>query len=184
MLKRLATPAAVTSLVATAIALHMPTAASAAPDLKALFDQLDSDRNGQLSAEEFAAHDSGALHSTLGRADLGSMMPLMIVLHSDAARSPHGPPPKEGATMLQAAFASQDSDGNGVVSFGEFESHHLGALRRAFDFIDADQDGAIDESEYGRMMSHLPSEAAAHATPFAEIDTDGDGKIDWPEFLG
>lgn len=184
MLKRFATPAVATSIVATAIALHIPTAASAAPDLKALFDRLDQDRDGRLSAEEFVVRDSGTLHAALQSVDLGSMMPLMIMHHSGADRAAHGPLPHEGVSMLRTAFARQDGDGDGVVSFGEFESHHLAVLRKVFDTMDADQGGGIDQSEYGRMMSHLPSEAAAHATSFTEIDTDGDGMIAWQEFLG
>lgn len=184
MLKRLATPAAVTSIVATAIALHMPTAASAAPDLKALFDQLDSDRDGRLSSEEFVVRDSGTMHAALRNVHLGRMMPLMIMHHSGADRTAHGELPQHSVSMMQAAFASQDSDGNGNVSFGEFESHHLAALRQVFDTIDGDHDGGLDASEYGAMMSHLPGELAAHAASFAEVDTDSNGAIAWQEFLG
>lgn len=184
MLKRLATPAAVTSIVATAIALHIPTAASAAPDLKALFDQLDRDRDGRLSAEEFVVRDSGTLHAALQNVHLGSMMPLMIMHHSGVDRTPHGPLPEEARSRMRAAFAGQDSDGDGAVTFGEFESHHLGALRQAFDVIDADHDGAIGEAEFERMMEHLPHETTAHAKPFAELDGDKSGGISWSEFLG
>ena len=184
MLRRLAPPAALTSFAAAAIALHMPTAASAAPDLKTLFERLDSDRDGRLSSDEFAAHDGHTLHSTLRQVDLGSMMPLMIMLHSGMGGSAHDAPSRHGAAMLEAAFARQDGDKDGVVSFGEFESHHLGALRQAFDTIDGDKDGAIDVRELEAMMRHLPHETAAHVKPFAELDSDGNGAISWSEFLG
>ena len=184
MLRRIATPAALTSLVAAAIALHMPTAASAAPDLKALFDRFDRDGNGQLSAEEFVVRDGGSILAMLHDIDLGNMMALMIAHHSGADQSPHGPVPDHAVEMMRTAFAGQDSDGNGAVSFGEFESHHLGALRQAFDVIDADHDGGIDEGEFDGMMGHLPQHTAAHAKPFAELDGDASGTISWAEFLG
>jgi hypothetical protein len=184
MLRRIATPAALTSLVAAGIALHMPTAATAAPDLKALFDRFDRDGNGQLSAEEFVVRDGGSILSMLHDIDLGNMMALMIAHHSGADQSPHGPVPDHAVEMMRAAFAGQDSDGNGAVSFGEFESHHLGALRQAFDVIDADHDGGIDEGEFDGMMGRLPHHTAAHAKPFAELDGDASGTISWAEFLG
>lgn len=186
MLKRFATPAAVTSFVAGAIALHavVPVAATAAPDLKSLFDQLDADGNGQLSAEEFVVRDSDSLHASLEAADLGKMMSLMFMHHAGADRTPHGPLPPEALGMMEHAFSHQDSDGNGIVSYGEFESAHLGALRQTFDMMDADHDGGIGADEYDRMMGHLPEATATHVVPFAEVDADRDGSISWNEFLG
>lgn len=184
MLKRLAPPAALASLAAAAIALHIPTTASAAPDLKTLFERLDADRDGRLSSDEFAARDGHALHSSLRQVDLGSMMPLMIMLHSGAGGSAHATLSQDSAAMLKAAFARQDGDKDGVVSFGEFESHHLGALRLAFDTIDGDKSGEIDVGEFQAMMGHLPHETAAHVKPFGDLDGDGSGTISWSEFLG
>jgi Ca2+-binding EF-hand superfamily protein len=162
----------------------LPTAASAAPDLKALFDRLDRDGNGQLSAEEFVMQQTGDVHAALKGIDLGGMMSLMIVHHAGVRPSSHGAVPDEAVQRMHHGFERLDRDGDGVVSFGEFESAHLGALRQAFDMIDADNDGGIDSVEFERLINHLPDQTAVHAQSFAELDGDGNGSISWSEFLG
>lgn len=105
MIKRIATPAAVTSVLAAAISLHLvaPTAASAAPDLRALFDQLDADNDGRISAEEFVARDRdqlAVLHDNYARSG-GGAMPLMIALHAGAFHVPDGPLPASSSPDAQ-----------------------------------------------------------------------------------
>lgn len=186
MLRKLTKPAMATSLVASAVALHLvaPTAASAAPDLKALFERLDRNHDGQLSAEEFVLREPEGILSAMQGVDLGNMMTLMIAHHSGVDHAVHGPLPEETVKRMREGFAHQDRDGDGTVSFGEFESAHLGALRQVFDMMDSDGDGNLDAAEFERMMGHLPSATAAHAKPFAEVDSDKSGAVSWTEFLG
>lgn len=189
MLKRLATPAAATAVIATVVAAHtmMPTAASAAPNFKSVFDQLDRDNDGKLSAEELAGHplladEAYARH----QADLGSgVVPIMVAVHSGMHRSTHGAATAQTKAHMQASFASLDGDSDGSVTFGEFESHHLTFLRHAFDEIDTDQDGKIEQAELTAAIAHMPPAAtAAHPVPFAQLDGNRDGGISWEEFLG
>jgi Ca2+-binding EF-hand superfamily protein len=189
MLKRLATPAAATAVIATVVAAHtmIPTAASAAPNFKSVFDQLDRDKDGKLSAKELAGHplladEAYARH----RADLGSgVVPIMVAVHSGMHRPAHGAAVPETKAHMRASFASLDGDSNGAVTFGEFESHHLAFLRHAFDEIDADQDGKIEQAELTAAMAHMPQAVtAAHPVSFAQLDGNRDGGISWEEFLG
>ena len=135
MLKRLATPAAATAIIATVVAAHVmvPTAASAAPNFKSVFDQLDRDKDGKLSADELAGHplladEAYARH----QADLGSgVVPIMVAVHSGAHRQAHAAATPETKAHMKQMFASLDGDKRGSVTFGEFESHHLAVLHVA-----------------------------------------------------
>jgi Ca2+-binding EF-hand superfamily protein len=190
MLKRIAKPAAATAVIGTVVAAHLmlPTAAAAAPDFRSVFVQLDKNKDGKLTADEFAGHavladKTYAEHS----ADLGhGVVPMMVAIHSGLHDLVHGSAPAAGMHAdMRKAFASLDGDGNGAVSFGEFESHHLAVLRRTFDSIDADQDGAIGRGELETAMKRLPAGVlAAHAVSFDRFDLNHDGAISWEEFLG
>ena len=184
MLKRLATPAAVTSLVATVIALHMPTAVAAAPDFKSLFDQLDRNEDGKLSPEEFASRSETDVIFSHNPPDLGHVVPMMIAVHSATHQALSDERSPAAHAAARDIFSRLDGDGNGAITFGEFESHHLAALRQGFDALDADQDARIDQAEYAAMRSHLPRDMAAHAASFGQLDTDRDNGISWEEFIG
>lgn len=184
MLKRIATPAALSSLVATALALHLPSAASAAPDFKSLFDQLDGDKDGQLSADEFARRSQTDVLFSHDAPDLGHVVPMMIVVHSGRHEALSGEPSPGAHAATREMFVRLDGDDDGVVTFGEFESHHLTALRHGFDALDGDRNARIDPAEYATIRRHLPGDMAGHAASFGQLDADGDGGISWEEFLG
>ncbi len=183
MFRKLTKPAAIGSLTAVGVAtLHLvaPVAASAAPDLRALFERLDTDQNGQLSEDEFSLRGAGGYHAAMQGLHLGDVIPLVMAIHFGVGMA------EDDVTYgdLREAFASHDQNGDGNVTFGEFESQQLGELRWVFDTIDADSTGAIEESEFNLMLGHLPASFAQHAKSFGEIDKDGSGMIDWAEFQG
>lgn len=190
MLKRIAKPAAATAVIGTVVAAHllMPTAAAAAPDFRSVFVQLDKNKDGKLSPDELADHavlsDKAYVEHSV---DLGhGVVPIMVAVHAGVHQLVHGSASAaEMHANMQKTFASLDSDGNGTVSFGEFESHHLEVLRHTFDSIDSDQDGRIDPAELDAAIKHLPSGVtAAHAVSFEQLDGNHDGGISWEEFLG
>lgn len=189
MYKRYAKPVAAAALIGTVIAAHalIPTAASATPDFKTVFDQLDRDKDGKLSPGEMAGNApmTGAAYLQ-HQADLGhGAVPLMVAVHSGMMHAIHGGGSAEAHASMQRTFAGLDGDSDGAVTFGEFESHHLAVIRRAFDSIDADQDGRIAKPELDTATQHLPQGAVkAHAVSFDRLDADGDGAISWEEFLG
>lgn len=188
MLKRLATPAAATAVIGAVIAAHglMPTAASANPDFKSVFDKLDSNADGMLSEEELAGNAPMAGAAYLEhKSDLGhGAVPLMVAVHSSFHARAHGAASPEAKAGMRKTFAKLDGDASGTITFGEFESHHLAVIRHAFDSIDADQNGKIARAELETAMQHIPDEAAPDTVPFERLDGNSDGAIDWKEFLG
>jgi Ca2+-binding EF-hand superfamily protein len=190
MFKRLAKPATATAVVGAVIAAHvmLPTAAAAAPDFRSVFAQLDKNKDGKLTPDELADH--GVLSDKAyveHSADLGhGAVPMMVAIHSGLHQLVHGTASAaEMHANMRKTFASLDGDGNGTVTFGEFESHHLAVLRHTFDSIDADQDGTIERTELDTAMKRLPAGAAAvHAVSFEQFDANHDGGISWEEFLG
>jgi Ca2+-binding EF-hand superfamily protein len=190
MFKRIAKPVAATAVIGTVVAAHLmlPTAAAAAPDFKSVFVQLDKNKDGKLTPDEFAGHALLADKAYAEHAgDLGhGVVPMMVAIHTGIHDLVHGSAPAAGMHAdMRKAFASLDGDGNGAVSFGEFESHHLAVLRGTFDSIDADQDGAIERAELDTAMKRLPAGVAAtQMVSFDRLDLDHDGGISWEEFLG
>lgn len=107
-------------------------------------------------------------------------------------------PPADPAPGMMAppAFADFDTDGNGCVSEAEFAAgwnnrRAANGNVPAFADFDADQDGFISEQELGEGRAKRITERASEgrqmrnvgkAQPFAEIDSNADGKIDPAEF--
>jgi Ca2+-binding EF-hand superfamily protein len=180
MLRKLTMRGTMASL-ATVVTLQLvlPVAASATPDLQALFERLDTDQNDQLSEEEFSARGSGGYHSAVQGLHLGDVIPMVIAIHFGVEMSESDMKRED----LREAFMSHDHNSDGNVTFGEFESQQIDELRWVFDTIDADSTGAIEEIEFDRMLDQLPSSFAQNAKTFGEIDNDGSGAVSWKEFL-
>lgn len=157
-----------------------PNPALAGPDLRAAFVKFDADQDGSVSLDEFRAghsDDRFMVHSNMPRDQVG---PVMIPIHhgarpTDTAASPVPP------EMLRAEFSRQDVNGNGSVDFAEFEAFHVGMMKTAFGNLDADKDGAIDQRELRAIAGRLPK-GAPHPE-FAELDSDGNGKLSEEEFF-
>jgi hypothetical protein len=185
--KRFLKPVAATAVAATALVAYAltPSAVAAAPDLRVVFEHLDGNHDGAISAAEFV--DRRELGPVLmRRGDTGKRSSegggaFMLPLH------PGEPLPVPGADlsgMLRHAFAEEDSDRNGAVTYGEFESHHLTMYRQGFEGIDADRDGAIEPAEYDAAVRKAPGWPAPQILPFEHADDDNDGRITWQEFFG
>jgi Ca2+-binding EF-hand superfamily protein len=185
--KRYLKPVAATAVAASALALYAltPSAVAAAPDLRAVFAQLDRDHDGAISAAEFVdRRDTGAVLFRRQGADAPHdepARPFMLPLRPDAPVAVAG---GDFAAMLRHDFAAQDGDGNGAVTFGEFESYHLAMYRQGFAAIDLDRDGAIERPEYAVAVRRAPGWPAPAILPFQDADDNADGRITWREFFG
>jgi calcium-dependent protein kinase len=99
--------------------------------------------------------------------------------------------PADLATIMQDI----DSDGSGVIDYTEFlaatidKKHYLkeAAVWDAFKFFDKDGNGKISKAEIELVLGDDNVKdacgASAVATLMKEVDTDGDGEIDFNEFM-
>ncbi|MET7334763.1 EF-hand domain-containing protein [Nonomuraea sp. NPDC005650] len=149
-------------------------------NVAALFALLDSTGDGQIGADDFRR----------------------IADRACAAVAPDpGSPQHQAIQRLCADWwhhvrEDADADGDGAVSATEFVQavDHLVASHphfqqmtgtlscAAFDAADTDEDGFISVPEFERFFSGLgiPHEVAGGA--FAQLDTDGDGRISRQEY--
>lgn len=87
-------------------------------------------------------------------------------------------------------FKAWDKNADGQLSLVEFragweqaqaELRVQQALRRQFAALDANHDGAIDASEYGNLL--LIKQAGKAAPPLARFDANGNGKLEFVEYV-
>jgi len=88
-----------------------------------------------------------------------------------------------------------DGDGDGAIDFSEFlammakkmkeTEDDLAEIKAAFNIFDKDGDGLISKSEFRRVMASLGEILSDPQVDkvFAECDLDGDGQVNYEEFL-
>ena len=94
------------------------TAVHAGPDLKAIFQTLDSDRNGAISLDEFLKHSSDPLMVKAHHEHMSGKGNGMAATHAKFS----GKPPSEA--MLRTHFTQLDANSDGSVTFAEFKASH------------------------------------------------------------
>lgn len=102
------------------------------------------------------------------------------------ATSPLAPPATTAASIFHAVDANKD----GALSPQEFAAGYAAVqrlmtleirLREQFGRVDADHGGSIDAGEYARLM--LVRRAGAAAPPLAAFDADGNGSLNFAEYV-
>lgn len=205
-MKKLLTTAAIGAMLAAGTAIAMQSEAPAAPKkpiskaemlarADARFDRLDTNKDGQLSAEERKAGAEGARAAMAekkggelqdfmpgarrGGGGMGERMLARVDTNGDGLISK-----AENRAMVEARFARMDADKDGSVEAGEgrkgmgkgkwkrgAERRGPGGPARAMKKADTNGDGAISKAEFD----------AQSAERFAKLDTNKDGKIDAAE---
>ena len=96
-----------------------------------------------------------------------------------------------GGAADAAVFKAWDKNGDGQLSPTEFRAGReraqtvaraQAALARQFAAIDANHDRAIDAGEYRNLL--LVKDAGKAAPPLARFDADGDGWLEFVEYVG
>jgi Ca2+-binding EF-hand superfamily protein len=116
----------------------------------------------------------------------------LALAFSQAANARQGTPaPAASATDLaDVLFGAWDGNGDGQLSRAEFQTgwqraqtiaRTNAALGRQFSGIDANHDRAIDAGEYRRLV--LVKDAGKTAPPLARFDADGNGKLEFAEYV-
>ena len=96
---------------------------------------------------------------------------------------------------LDAIMAAIDLDGSGELDYEEFIAATLARSKRqsevavhaAFDYFDKDGDGSITAEEFEEAFSKMSPVERANLGDVDELiaaaDADGDGRIDFDEFM-
>jgi Ca2+-binding EF-hand superfamily protein len=172
-----------TAAVAVLWTALSPAPLVAGPDFKAAFQNLDENQDNAITLDEFIERDKDMMF--VQRADKpappGSARTFMLPL-SGPVRSPlpgAAPPPKE---LMQSEFTKEDRDGNGSVTFAEFQAYHQGMLHEGFASIDTNADGFVQPAEYQAAIAAAPG--GGDEARFENLDKDKDGRISEAEFFG
>jgi Ca2+-binding EF-hand superfamily protein len=157
-----------------------PTEAAALPWLQQGFAQFDTDHNGKLGKDEFAAAEKSPAATAAAGATTSSASFDSLDKNNDGKLDP-----TEAAAVpgLKQGFSQYDTDHNGTLGKDEFAAAQrslasaaagASASSATFDSLDKNNDGNID-----------PTEAAALPwlqQGFSQYDTDHDGKLGKDEF--
>lgn len=123
MLVTLWKPAAAMGAASIAVlwAAITPAPLHAKPDLKAVFQAIDQNGNGTITAEEFVQHTSNPAMRKMHDAHKAAGHKEMAAIHGQNASSSHTRP---SAETLGPHFVKLDANSDGSVTFGEFEAFH------------------------------------------------------------
>ncbi|KAL5992788.1 hypothetical protein ACLOJK_013707 [Asimina triloba] len=133
-------------------------------EMREVFDKIDKDRDGKISEKDLA----GVL-SAVQNVDMENEM-------------------VKAEEMVKAA----DLDGDGCISFQEFMDVHEkcghasdNEIKLAFHMCDLDRDGRIGVDDLLTMLRRLGEASSPEACRrmISSVDTDGDGLVDFQDFV-
>ncbi len=197
-MKKLLTTAAIGAMLAAGTAIAMQSDAPAAPKkpvskaemlarADARFDRLDTNKDGQLSAEERKAGAEAARAAQSERSGAEKKGSELQDFMPGARRG--------GGGMGERMLARVDTNGDGLISKAE----HRAMVEARFARMDADKDGSIEAGEGRKGMGegkrggkwkrgaerHGPDSPGGPGGPamaMKKADTNGDGAISRAEF--
>jgi Ca2+-binding EF-hand superfamily protein len=163
-------PAATIALAACslAIAYSVTTPATAVPDMRRLFDNLDRDHNGVIDPAEYAHQ---------GMFVIASQEEPPAPSHANAA---HPSVMVSSTIQLRDDFRGEDANGDGVVTYDEFLAYSHSLARRSFALMDVNRDGSLSLDEFEKAAGKGTGNAPRQL--FEAKDKNHDGKLTFVEF--
>nr|XP_022330789.1 calmodulin-like [Crassostrea virginica] len=152
-------------------------------ELQEMIQEVDVDGNGTIDFDEFLQMMAKKMKDTDSEEELKSAFK---VFDRDNTGFITGPNLRVVMTNLGEKLTDEeveemireaDADGDGLINYQEY--------REAFNLFDKDGDGSITTSELGVVMRSLGQEPTVRELEnmIKEIDEDGNGAIDFDEFL-
>lgn len=145
------------------------------PMLAQIFDTVDADKDGKITAEEFAAHRKARAASVDANNDGKLSAEEIAAMHMQGAQDRAN---ARAARMIER----MDADGDGLLSAAELASGQGGMPAAMFDRLDADGDGAVSKAEaeaaQARMRDHMQGRGGHHGGHFGGH---GKGMMGWGE---
>ncbi|WZZ90535.1 hypothetical protein YC2023_119114 [Brassica napus] len=151
-------------------------------EFKEAFSLFDKDGDGMLSPQIFVPFivRLGVVSGCITTKELGTVMRSL------------GQNPTEAE--LQDMINEVDADGNGTIDFPEFlnlmarkmkDTDSEEELKEAFRVFDKDQNGFISAAELRHVMTNLGEKLTDEEVDemIREADVDGDGQINYDEFV-
>ncbi|EJK63647.1 hypothetical protein THAOC_15682, partial [Thalassiosira oceanica] len=161
-------------------------------DMRKLFDEADSDRNGSLDHDEFvrmvqASHQPQQPEASSPR---DSTEDSKIADDKSSIRK------MTDGKSTRSLFQQMDRDRSGTLDFTEFSTEFIRMnpsatvmdMRELFDGADLDHNGLLDYSEFVRMIraSQQPDQSSpggpSPSELFQQMDRDRSGTLDFAEF--
>lgn len=157
-----------------ATTLKLRKKASAPEDIiriRGCFEAIDADGNGYIDAKEMSL----AFQMVGIKATPATVKEAMAEVDVDGSGHMEWPE----FLLLMSKFGKRQS------MEAQFSEDRLVDLHQAFSLFDLDGNGALDVQELGSVMRSVglsPTDFEIRAM-ISEVDADGSGSIDWPEFL-
>jgi len=200
---------AIGATIAAAIGVMAVMPSAASPDLRAVFNRLDANRDGQLTPDEYFTTDGDmpwtiTADAVVYRFDTEQSIFLdyydLDGNGQDKGIEIHNAPPPPNPGPLSPGL---DTNGDGQVQFSEYEAQQLREMKSRFAKLDRDGNGMLNADELtlrpmdfsgvrsavtvtadGRVTMGLPSPPKpGEKSPVAKADANKDGIVTLDEFL-
>lgn len=171
------------------------------PEREALFDKLDTDKNGSLSADEIPEAQKRLFERLLRSSDKDKNGELtreeFLAATKEEPRRPAEDRPREGGQEAAERFKQLDKNGDGKLSEDEVPEERRQGFARLLEFADKDGDKALTFTEFTTGMARArgdggqqprrpdgppdgrrpPPPPATAGMLFRALDTDADGML-------
>jgi Ca2+-binding EF-hand superfamily protein len=180
---------------ASALSVFAAMPSAAEPDFQTAFRRLDINRDGKLDISEFSpAPFPNAVLAREARVNDAKGLPRDILYVQPGVSQKETNPRDPTSPNLDDDFRRFDADGDGSVSYDEFQASLASMIEPVFAATDANNDGKLSQQELtaplsitANMVESLhpagPLPGPSPEESFRIFDRNGDGAVTFEEFV-